>query len=63
MPSGVGVRLPPPAQPTFPHILTFPLQGTLMSDHSFPLALPGLVHVRNRIDALRPIAVDEALDL
>ena len=35
---------------TYPHMLTFPLQMALMSDRSFPLALPGLVHVRNRID-------------
>ena len=48
---------------TYPHMLTFPLQMALMSDRSFPLALPGLVHVRNRIDVLRPIGADEALDL
>jgi acyl dehydratase len=48
---------------TYPHMLTFPLQVALMSDRSFPLALPGLVHVRNRIDVLRPIGADEALDL
>ena len=34
-------------------MLTFPLQMALMSDRSFPLALPGLVHVRNRIEVLR----------
>ena len=33
--------------PTYPHVLAFPLQVALMSDRSFPLALPGLVHVRN----------------
>jgi acyl dehydratase len=49
--------------PTFPHVLTFPLQVALMSDRSFPLALVGLVHVRNRIDVLRPIGAGEALDL
>lgn len=49
--------------PTFPHVLAFPLQVALMSDRSFPLALPGLVHVRNRIDLLRPIGTGEALDL
>ena len=49
--------------PTYPHVLTFPLQVALMSDRTFPLALPGLVHVRNRVDALRPIEVDEPLDL
>ncbi len=49
--------------PTYPHVLTFPLQVALMSDRSFPLALPGLVHVRNRVDVLRPIGADESLDL
>jgi acyl dehydratase len=49
--------------PTFPHVLAFPLQVALMSDRSFPLALPGLVHVRNRIEVLRPIGTGEALDL
>src|SRR5690348_12058385 len=49
--------------PTYPHVLAFPLQVALMSDRSFPLALPGLVHVRNRIDVLRPIGAAEALDL
>jgi acyl dehydratase len=48
---------------TYPHMLTFPLQLALMSDRSFPLALPGLVHVRNRIEVLRPVAADALLDL
>ena len=39
---------------TYPHVLAFPLQLALMTDRSFPLALPGLVHVRNRIDSLAP---------
>jgi acyl dehydratase len=48
---------------TFAHVLTFPLQVALMADRSFPLALPGLVHVRNAIDVVRPIGTGEALDL
>ena len=48
---------------TFPHVLAFPLQVALMADRSFPLALPGLVHVRNQISLLRPIRADEQLDL
>ena len=48
---------------TYPHMLTFPLQMALMTDRSFPLALPGLVHVRNRIEVVRAIRADEALDL
>lgn len=56
---GVGDVLPP----TYPHMLTFPLQVALMTDRSFPLALPGLVHVRNRIDVLRPVLATETLHL
>jgi acyl dehydratase len=48
---------------TYPHMLTFPLQMALMTDRAFPLALPGLVHVRNRIEVLRPIGADALLDL
>jgi acyl dehydratase len=48
---------------TYPHMLTFPLQMALMTDRSFPLALPGLVHVRNRIEMLRPIGADALLDM
>ena len=49
--------------PTYPHMITFPLQLALMTDRSFPLALPGFVHLRNRIDVIRPIRADEALDV
>jgi len=48
---------------TFPFVLTFPLQLTLMADRSFPLALPGLVHVRNRIEQVRAVGAGERLDL
>ncbi|MDZ4298686.1 MAG: MaoC/PaaZ C-terminal domain-containing protein, partial [Moraxellaceae bacterium] len=46
---------------TYLHVLTFPLQMMLMTDSSFPFALMGLVHVRNRIDQLRPVRSDEVL--
>jgi acyl dehydratase len=49
--------------PTYPHVLAFPLQLALMTDRSFPLALPGMVHVRNRIDVLRPVGAGERIDL
>src|SRR4051794_32600329 len=48
---------------TYPHVLAFPLQVALMTDRSFPLALPGLVHVRNTVEVERPVGVGEALDL
>src|SRR5206468_27580 len=40
---------------TYPHVLAFPLQLVLMSDRAFPLALPGFVHVRNRLEQVRSI--------
>jgi acyl dehydratase len=56
---GLGNALPV----TYPHVVAFPLQLALMSDRSFPLPLPGFVHVRNRIEQLRLIGADEPLDL
>jgi acyl dehydratase len=49
--------------PTFPHVLAFPLHMAVMADGSFPFGAVGLVHVENRIQQHRPIALDEALDL
>jgi acyl dehydratase len=46
---------------TYPHVLAFPLQVALMAQRSFPLPLPGLVHVRNRITLCRVIDAAEPL--
>ncbi|GAA0895062.1 MaoC family dehydratase [Pseudonocardia zijingensis] len=46
---------------TYPHVLAFGLQVELMARRSFPLALPGLVHVRNRITAHRAVDAAEPL--
>jgi acyl dehydratase len=48
---------------TYLHVLVFPLQVALMADRSFPLGLAGLVHVRNRIVAHRPVDAAEVLSL
>lgn len=48
---------------TYPHMLTFPLQMALMTDRAFPLAMVGLVHVRNRIEVLSAVRADQPLDL
>ncbi len=56
---GIGGALPL----TYPHVLAFPLQVVLMADRSFPLPLPGLVHLANRITAHRAIGPAETLDL
>ena len=52
-------RLPP----TYPHVLAFPLAMRLMTDPGFPFPLPGLVHVANRIEQLRPLRLGEELSL
>jgi acyl dehydratase len=46
---------------TYPHVLAFPLQVALMAQRSFPLPMPGLVHVRNGITLHRPIDAAEPL--
>lgn len=48
---------------TYPHILAFPLHMELMLHKSFPLALMGLVHIRNTITQHRAIRIDEKLDI
>ena len=48
---------------TYVHVRTFALQLTLMAEPDFPLALPGLVHVANRVQLLRAVRADETLDL
>lgn len=48
---------------TYPHLLAFPLQVQLMAARSFPLPLPGLVHVANTITVHRRIDASESLDV
>lgn len=48
---------------TFPQVLSFGPQVQLMTSSGFPLRLPGLVHLRQRITVRRPIRADEPLDL
>jgi acyl dehydratase len=56
-----GFRQSDGLPPTYPHLLGFPLAMTLMVNPSFPFALPGLIHVANRISQRRPISADERL--
>jgi hypothetical protein len=46
---------------TYPQVLSFALQVRLMSSGDFPLRLPGLVHLRQRMSQHQPIAADEPL--
>ncbi len=48
---------------TYPHLLAFPLHLTLMTAPGFPFAAMGAVHIANRIEQRRPVAVDQVLDL
>jgi acyl dehydratase len=40
---------------TYPHVMAFNLQLQLLSARDFPFPLPGLVHLHNRIQVLRPL--------
>jgi acyl dehydratase len=48
---------------TYPHMLAFPLQLSLMTDPSFPFPAIGLVHIANRITQHRPIISAEKLTI
>jgi acyl dehydratase len=48
---------------TYPHLLAFPLQMAVMADGSFPFGAVGLVHMENRIEQHRPLAIGEQLTL
>ena len=58
-----GFRLSDELPPTYPHILAFPLSMELMTRGDFPFQLMGMVHIRNRIEQVRPIRADERLEL
>ncbi len=58
-----GFRLADELPATYPHMLTYPLQIKLMTDTGFPFPLIGSVHVANRITQVRPLYLDEPLDL
>jgi MaoC like domain len=55
-----GFRLRDELPPTYLHVVAFPLALELMTDRAFPLKPMGLVHIANRIEQQRPIAVREA---
>lgn len=48
---------------TYGFVLTFPMVMKLLVARDFPLPAMGMVHVRNRIEQLRPVTVDEPLDI
>jgi acyl dehydratase len=48
---------------TYLHVLAFPLAMSLMTDGAFPFGVIGLVHVENRIEHVRPVALGETPSL
>lgn len=58
-----GFRLRDVLPATFPHILAFPLQLSLMTDPGFPFPAIGLVHITNRITQHRAIRSSERLQV
>jgi acyl dehydratase len=48
---------------TYPHLLGFPLHLAMMTEHEFPAAAVGMVHVENSITGHRPVAIGETLDV
>jgi len=58
-----GFSLRDTLPPTYPHMLAFPLQLSLMTDSSFPFRAIGLVHIFNRITQHRPVRIAERLSL
>ena len=47
----------------YPWVLAFPLQTALMTRRDFPVALPGLVHLENRVRTHHPMDAGEPLTL
>lgn len=58
-----GDRLGPDLPPLYPHMLGFPLQMALLTDHHSPVRAMGLVHVRNDVVVSRGIPLGSPLDL
>ena len=58
-----GFALRDSLPPTYPHVLAFPLHMAVMADGRFPFGAVGLVHLENRIEQHRPLALDEELTL
>lgn len=49
--------------PTYPHLLGFPLQATLMAAPAFPLPLAGLIHIGNEITQRDRLYADDEPDI
>jgi hypothetical protein len=54
-----GFRLRDELPAPYLHVLAFPLSMEIMTDSRFPFPVIGLVHIRNRIERIRPVGVGE----
>jgi hypothetical protein len=48
---------------TYPHVLAGSLHLALLTSRPFPLRVMGLIHLRSRVEALRPIGQREPIEL
>ncbi len=48
--------------PGYLHVLAFPLSMQLLSDPAVPLPLVGMVHIRNRVEVIRPVRIGDVVD-
>jgi acyl dehydratase len=58
-----GFRVQDVLPATYPHVLAFPLQMSIMTERDFPFAVIGLVHVGNTIEVRRPVTLSDELSL
>lgn len=49
--------------PGYVHTLGFPLTMSLLTEKDFPLPLLGMVHISNTITSLKPIRIDDELEI
>ncbi|WP_028267299.1 MaoC family dehydratase [Arthrobacter sp. MA-N2] len=47
----------------FIHALAFPVAMSVLNRDDFPLPLLGMIHLKNRVEQLRPVQFSEALDI
>lgn len=59
----VGDTVRPTLPSVFVHGTIFPVAMSVLAARGFPLPLLGMVHLSNQVEHLRPIGVDEALDV
>src|SRR5215217_829149 len=54
-----GFRFSDQLPATYPHVLAFPIQMSLLTDKDFPFSVLGLVHISNRITQRRALRLNQ----